>query len=307
MESRTVLPPFWSRVLQAVDYAFQPIVDVHTGFCTGFEALLRKHDLAGFDGIGELLDAAWKEGVLYGLDLGLREKALRAFSRFAPTCPTILFFNLDNRIIETPDCSPGNTIRLLEELGLPRERLCFEVSERHRFRSFGLMREVLLHYQRQGFRIAIDDYGSGYAGMELLYYCEPDFIKISRFLIEKLNQDQKKRLLVSHLTRLAHKLGISVVGEGVETEPELVACRELGCDSVQGFFVQEPTRVLDRLRSPYDRVKPWKEDEDAPSRIEWALPSPPDEIPPMAEEMAALEGLAGIRQPALTRRVPGPL
>lgn len=245
------LDVFWSNVLSRVDVAFQPIVDAKTGMCFGYEALLRGHKELGFVSIPELFDRAHEDVMLYAFDLGLREKAIVKFSAIERRGGARLFYNLDNRILEMPDYSPGNTTELLRTHGLDPAAMCFEVSERHEFESYQLASEILRRYGRQSHMIAVDDYGAGFSGLQMLYHCRPDVIKIDRFLIEGVAEDPRKRLFVSHVIRMARDLGVTVVAEGVETLREWRVCADLGCDLVQGYAVAHPTVDVTLLHPRY--------------------------------------------------------
>jgi GGDEF domain-containing protein len=118
------------------------------------------------------------------------------------------------------------------------------------------MHKLLEAYQKQGFKIALDDYGSGFAGLELLYHSEPEFIKIAPLLIEGVGSDAKKRLLISNLVTMAHTLGCRVIAEGVEREEDFLMCKQLGCDLAQGYFVERPMEDPQRLKREYPHVVP---------------------------------------------------
>jgi GGDEF domain-containing protein len=114
--------------------------------------------------------------------------------------------------------------------------------------------EILGQYRREGFSIALDDYGCGYSGLQLLYQSEPDFIKIDRFFIDGIASDPRKKLFVTTVIAMAHLLGISVICEGIESQEELRICREAGCDFVQGYLIQRPTTNVAELLSAYPAV-----------------------------------------------------
>ena len=86
----------WLTRLSKLDYAFQPIVNIHTGNAFGFEALLRCWEAAGFDSIGDVFDCAYQDGVLHQVDLFLRRKAIGKFAEFKGHRHIKLFYNLDN-------------------------------------------------------------------------------------------------------------------------------------------------------------------------------------------------------------------
>jgi len=189
------------------------------------------------------------------LELHLREKAIRKFA-ILPSFHTLkLFFNVDTRVLEMPNYRPGNTVKILERYGLPPERIVFEISEMHRLISLDTVRKILEQYRSQGFQVAIDDYGTGFAGLQALYLCEPQYIKIPRFFIEGIVHDHRKRLFLSNVTAMSHTLGILVIGEGVETEEEFYACAEIGCDGVQGFLLGKPDVTVHHIVSLYPIVE----------------------------------------------------
>ena len=164
----------------------------------------------------------------------------------------VFFYNLDNRLFLDKGYKTGKTEPMLKSVGLLKDNICFEVSERHEIKKKPYYHDLFVSYKSRSFLVAIDDYGSGHSGLKTLYNFEPDFIKIDRFLIQNLFYDPKKRLFVSSLVNMAHRMGTNVIAEGVETEDELLGCQECGCDLVQGYFIQRPTRNIDELKRKYD-------------------------------------------------------
>lgn len=244
----------WLRIVSSLDYAFQPIVNIHTGLCLGYEALLRNWDIEGFNGIQQLFDTACIDNMLFRVELWLREKAIQKFITIDNYQKMKLFFNMDNRIFLMPDYSSGRTSDLLQKHGLPPESICFEISERHELDCFHNYDNILSLYKKQAFKMAIDDFGTGYSGLRLLYHSEPDFIKIDRFFITGIETDSKKKLFVAKVLNLAHILGIMVIAEGVETEKEYFFCKEIGCDYIQGYIVQRPIIDVGRLKEKYESI-----------------------------------------------------
>jgi diguanylate cyclase (GGDEF)-like protein len=115
--------------------------------------------------------------------------------------------------------------------------------------------EILENYKKQHFRIAIDDFGVGYSGLKLLYHSEPDMLKLDRFFIASVGEDVKKKLFVAQVVNMAHIMGIIVIAEGVETEREYYICREIGCDFVQGYLVQQPVIDIGELKYKYENIE----------------------------------------------------
>ncbi|MFH1985119.1 MAG: GGDEF domain-containing protein [Pseudomonadota bacterium] len=248
------LPAKWRSIVETVDYAFQPIVNIHTGVCFGHEALLRQVDKAGFDAIDAFFDAAADDGVLHAVDMALRNLAVGKYAARFAAAGTKLFFNLDNRVLNARDVIPGGTHAILTRYGLSSDRLCFEISERHELRDFSISEKVISHYRRQGYNIAADDCGNGFSGFKLLYYLEPEFTKIDRFFIQEMATDSKKRMIAASIVNIAHLMGSTVVAEGVETEKEFYSCREIGCDLIQGYLIQRPTLDMNTLLRVYEDI-----------------------------------------------------
>lgn len=234
---------FLQLLATAVDFAFQPIADFRTGKIYAYEALLRGQEKMGLKSIQELFDHAFDQGFLHCLDMTLRAMAMDKFSQMSGKKRTRLFFNLDNRILQSHDYEPGNTAEILPLYGLSPSIVTFEISEKHNITGDSWINRTLENYRDQGFSLAIDDFGTGYSGMQLLYICQPDFLKIDRFFISGIESDDRKRLFVSKLVELAKILGITVVAEGVETKEEFRSCREIGCDLAQGYYIGRPAMV----------------------------------------------------------------
>ncbi len=244
----------WCEVIEGIDYAFQPIVSINSGSCLGYEALIRDYQKFGFSNIHDLFDSAYREGYLFKFDIQLREKAIRKFIGIKDYRKFKLFFNLDNRIIFCDDYKSGITLNILKKLQISPDIICFEISERQELNCSSDDLILIQNYKRQTFKIAIDDFGSGYAGLQLLYHTEPDYIKIDRFFINGIENDSKKKLFVAKVVNLAHILGILVIAEGVENEKEFYLCKEINCDYIQGFLIQTPTLDTNDPKHTYDIV-----------------------------------------------------
>lgn len=242
----------WLKAINKIDFAFQPIICMESGVVLGYEALLRDFEKAGFKSIDDFFDLAYKEKVLFKVDVELRKKALKKIKPvYDKNNKIIIFFNLDNRIIEMDDYRTGLTSDILAELKLPKNFITFEVSEKYEFESFIKAKTVLNLYIEQGFNVALDDFGTGYSGLKMLYNLNPKYIKIDRFFISDIVNDRRKRLYVTNIVNIAHQSNIQVIAEGIETLDEFLVCEEVGCDFVQGYFIQKPTTEIAKLKKNY--------------------------------------------------------
>lgn len=245
----------WIDYINKLDIAFQPIVSIHSGKLYGVEALLRGVEDIGFSSISEFFDKVYNQNILYTFDVALREKVIKKFITLDNHTNIKLFINLDNRLLEMPNFTKGNTAKLLKKYNLHKEMICFEISERHEISNTLLFEQILEHYRQEEYSIAVDDFGVGVSGYQMLYRSTPDIIKIDRFFFESICKDVKKKILVRSMVQLATQLGVSVIAEGVETETEILVAKELGCHLIQGYFVQRPSLITQEILPRYMHVK----------------------------------------------------
>jgi diguanylate cyclase (GGDEF)-like protein len=241
----------WETALSFLRYAFQPIARFSDGRAYGYEALLRGWAEAGFQDIASVFDSAYLEGVLLELDHRLRARAFADFAAWAPS-GTKLFYNVDNRIFRAIGDSLGETVRLAESLGLSASRIVLEISERHELEGDPGFERAISLCRETGLRIAIDDFGSGFAGLKLLHMSEPDIIKIDRHFVAGSGGEPRKAAFLEKIVGMAHLMGVPVVAEGVETEAELGVCVEAGCDMIQGFLLAKPLCGPEGFTSSFD-------------------------------------------------------
>jgi EAL domain-containing protein (putative c-di-GMP-specific phosphodiesterase class I) len=117
---------------------------------------------------------------------------------------------------------------MLEAAGLSPQNVVLEITERHSIRNFTLFYKTLAHYRGQGYKIAIDDAGTGYSGLSSIAEITPDFIKVDMSLIRGINRDPVRRALMETMISLADKIGSRVIAEGIETREEAMTLAETG-------------------------------------------------------------------------------
>lgn len=244
----------WLTIIDQLDFAFQPIIHTFTGRIYAVEALLRNvEQAAGFHNIQDLFDCAFEDELLYHIDLKLRRKAIEKFKKI-PLQNIKLFYNLDNRIIYNLNQPQGQTTKVLEEYGLKKDAICFELSEKGTTIEQNALSSMIHKYKKDGYSIAIDDFGIGVSGLKLLYFSEAHIIKLDRFFITNIHNDSKKKLFCSSIVNMAHIMGMKVVAEGVELEAEYYTCKDIGIDFIQGFLVQKPTLKTDAILPIYKNI-----------------------------------------------------
>ncbi|MBR9869458.1 MAG: EAL domain-containing protein [Oceanospirillales bacterium] len=219
---------------------FQPIVDLRRGELLGYEALIRGPENSELYTPQLLFSTAMECGLEHRLELLCRRLSLEAFARLS--LDGKLFLNVSASLLGTPEYRHGLTAEWLESLDIPLDSIVIEISEQHPFDNYGLTLEAINHYKRMGFKVAVDDLGTGYSGLKLWSELQPDYVKIDRHFIHNVDRDPVKRQFVKSICSIANGVGSKVIVEGVETRSELVTLKELGATIGQGFYLGRPTQ-----------------------------------------------------------------
>jgi EAL domain-containing protein (putative c-di-GMP-specific phosphodiesterase class I) len=125
-------------------------------------------------------------------------------------------------------------------------RVVLEITERTAIKDYPKFRERLQGLRQMGYRFAVDDAGSGYAGLGSIANLEPDFIKLDISLITGIDTNFIKQNLVETMVKFANDHGAKVIAEGVERAEEFMTVRSLGVHLVQGFFLHKPQRATEK-------------------------------------------------------------
>ncbi|MGE5504871.1 MAG: EAL domain-containing protein, partial [Actinomycetota bacterium] len=237
----------WKAILAAVEVAFQPIANIHTGRCFGYEVLLRGHEPLGYPTVSGFLDASHAAGMLGEVEMAVRRKAAERLHGIRGTDEITLFINLDRRLLPAAREFQSAVRKIFSS----HSRLVTEVTHR----PDGEPGDWPKALKKHGALTALDRFGESWQGLRLLHESDPDFLKTDAFCIRDIDLDARKRVVLSQMVAMAHTLGMLVIAVGVETERELAVCRQLGCDMVQGFFVQPPTNDPSLLRLAYPHVE----------------------------------------------------
>ncbi|MGQ9368346.1 EAL domain-containing protein [Azospirillum sp. ST 5-10] len=226
------------RCAEALDLdfsmAFQPIVDVGSGTVWAHEALVRGRQ---GQGAGVVLGAV-TDANRYAFDQACRTKAIELAARLGMTSHLSINF-LPNAVYEPAACLRA-TLAAAERFALPTDRIIFEVTEGERVLDRAHLQAIFAEYGRQGFLTAIDDFGSGYSGLNLLAEFRPDIIKLDMELTRGIDADPVRRAIVKGVLSVCRDLGIVPVAEGVETRDEATALGDLGVTLMQGYHFARP-------------------------------------------------------------------
>jgi EAL domain-containing protein (putative c-di-GMP-specific phosphodiesterase class I) len=205
-----------------------------SGELFGYEALLRT-DEASLPHPGAVIDAAERLDQLPRLFRTMRNRTCEAFE--AGGHQWNLFLNLHPMDL--------NDLGLLDPKSIVyrcAKHIVLEVTERTTLDRVVDIRDRLARLRDVGYRIAIDDLGAGYAGLNSFATLEPEFVKFDMALVRGIDKSPVKRRLMRVMSGLCHDMGMQVVAEGIETVEERDTVLELGCDLLQGYLLGRPAR-----------------------------------------------------------------
>jgi len=217
-----------------INFAFQPIVNPVSKLVSSAEALLRGPDqespasiLSQYSGIE-----------LYRYDLESKQYALQIAADMGLTCRISLNL-LPMSLIVIPD-AVDFLLDKIENLGLSSEQIVVEITEEEAITNHDAFFGAISRLRSAGIKVAIDDFGAGYAGLSLLAEFQPDKVKIDRKLIQGIQRSGPRQAIVRAIVECCYSLGISVIAEGVEQEAEINWLLEAGISKFQGFYFARP-------------------------------------------------------------------
>jgi diguanylate cyclase (GGDEF)-like protein len=231
-----------------IDVAYQPI-HLADGTLRGFEALARWTYNGDAVSPATFLPAAARGGALPHLDEVVMTKAVREASGWGDA--VLVSVNLAGETLRDATFA-ARVDAILRAADISPSRLSVELLETSEIEHDEAALTTIRALRGIGVRVTVDDFGAGFASLARLRALEPDVIKVDRSLVAAEQDPTRPSLLLAGITDLAHRLGASVIAEGVETETQLAAALAAGCDAVQGFLWGRPTtpegcrRLLDR-------------------------------------------------------------
>ena len=224
------------RFIVPFSMAFQPIVDVVSGQVFAHEALVRGPNNEGASTILSAVDASNR----YAFDQQCRVKAieLAAHLGLAESGASLSINFMPNAVYEARACV-RLTLEAATRTGFPLSNIIFEFTESEKLDTPHLL-NILQTYKAMGFRTAIDDFGAGYAGLQLLSRFQPDIVKIDMDLVRGIDRSRVKQSIMRSLLSLFDDLGAMPICEGVETADEMAVVEDLGVRLIQGYALARP-------------------------------------------------------------------
>ena len=214
--------------------AFQPIVDCQASTIFGYEALVRGlNNESAHSVIAHVTDDN-----RYRFDQLCRIKAIALAAKLE--LKGMLSINFLPNAVYRPERCIRTTLQAAREHRFPIEQIMFEFTEVEQVLDGQHVRKIVDHYRTLGFKTAIDDFGAGYSGLNLLTDFRPDIIKLDMHLLRGIDQDTIRQAIVRHCLALFAELNITALAEGIETRSEMACLHEMGVRLMQGYLFAKP-------------------------------------------------------------------
>ena len=226
---------------RAIKTVFQPIISLVDGEVLGHEALSRITCDSGISNMETLFALAGHHNCLWDLEQLCRTRAFEAAFRFMiPPYSKKLFINVNPNVLHDESFQKGLTKEYLNQYQISSSNIIFEITERNIIKDIEGFIAAIDHYKSQDYKIAIDDAGAGYSGLNLISDINPNFIKLDMKLTRDIHTDSLKAALVKGMVELSKISNISLIAEGIEKEEELETLVNLGVQYGQGYYIQVP-------------------------------------------------------------------
>jgi len=174
----------------------------------------------------------------YAFDQACRVKAVELASRLQMPCLLSINF-LPNAVYNAATCIRA-TLEAARRFNFPTERIIFELTEGEELQDKDHLKDIIQEYHKHNFRTAIDDFGAGYAGLNLLAEFQPDIIKLDMALVRDIDTHKVRQAIVQGILGVCRALNIEVIAEGIESIGELRHLHGLGINLFQGYLFARP-------------------------------------------------------------------
>lgn len=226
---------------------YQPIVELGSGAVVKAEALLRwNHPAQGLVSPALFIPLAEETGLIHDIGRWVFQQAMAQLQDWRQSLGLALQVSLNRSPLEFR--SGCDWIGQLQALGLPGDSLVVEITEGVLVQNDEQVTEQLLAFRDAGIQVAIDDFGTGYSALAYLKRFDIDYLKIDQSFIRNLAPGSADFVLCEAIVGMAHRLGLKVIAEGVETVAQRDLLRSIGCDYGQGYLFARPLPAADFIR-----------------------------------------------------------
>ncbi|HQT26676.1 MAG TPA: bifunctional diguanylate cyclase/phosphodiesterase, partial [Burkholderiales bacterium] len=222
---------------------FQPIVELSSGRIVKAEALLRwKHPERGMVSPMDFIPLAEETGLIIEIGDWVFREAARWVSRWNELCGCNFQVSVNESPVQFQSESKDIDAWLdyLAELELSGQNVAIEITESLLLNADSHVTDKLIQFRDAGIQVAIDDFGTGYSALSYLKKFDIDYLKIDQTFVRDIVTDPSDMALSEAIIMMAHKLGLKVIAEGVETAEQKIRLLDAGCDYAQGYLFSKP-------------------------------------------------------------------
>jgi EAL domain-containing protein (putative c-di-GMP-specific phosphodiesterase class I)/CheY-like chemotaxis protein len=232
---------------ESIHVRFQPVYFLKPMRLLGLEMLSRPQTSTPMLNPEIFFKAALKYGVYYEVEMIGWRKALKMAADSFDGRQT-LFLNCDPYLVEGENFTTVK--QMFSGYGMSSNEVFLEITERSAVTAFETFYERLREYRKDGFKIAVDDLGSGYSSLESIVEIRPEAIKLDRHIVNGVSKDMYKNSIIKLFVAFCRENSIICVAEGIENKADFEALIELGVDAGQGYYLCRPTDVIDLSSMP---------------------------------------------------------
>ncbi|MBQ6553698.1 MAG: EAL domain-containing protein, partial [Firmicutes bacterium] len=220
---------------------FQPKVNMLTGELIGLEALCRWIHDGKFIYPDQFIPVLDRQGLIHDLDMTILNETCLAIKQWLDMGlePPRVSVNISRKNLFIPDIE-GEILGIIQKNGIDTRHLEIEITESAKEEEFKRLIDFLAKLKSHGLRISIDDFGTGYSSLSLINNINADIVKIDKSFVSSMLNDKKSFILIETIIRIAKRLDMDVIAEGVEIADEGRALIDLGCINAQGYYYSKP-------------------------------------------------------------------
>ncbi|RQH06910.1 bifunctional diguanylate cyclase/phosphodiesterase [Paraburkholderia dinghuensis] len=229
---------------QSFELHYQPQQALNTGRLVGVEALVRwNHAEEGQISPAEFIGLAEESGLIIPLGDWILQRAVTQLAEWRSAHPAlsnlVMAVNISAIQLACPDFQ-DKLVRLLAQSGLPPGNLELEITESVLMSASSEPEKIVRQLKDVGVLLSIDDFGTGYSSLSYLKHLAADKLKIDKSFVDNVISDPDDMAIVEATIAMAHKLGLAVIAEGVESAGQADELERLGCDQIQGYLLSKP-------------------------------------------------------------------
>ena len=231
----------------------QPQVSTRNFQIIAGETLMRwRHPLQGLISPMQFIDMAERNGFINEIGLWVANKTVQTLEALDQAGADWVRLSLNVSPRQFLGAQTAGWAMLLRDYAFDSpellRRLELEITESTILHDQRLAYALLAEFKEMGLRIALDDFGTGYSSLSQIMELPLDVLKLDRSLIRDIEHNPRSRIMVTHLTRMSHDLGLEVIAEGVETQAQIDLCQELQCDLIQRYASHRPLDLPDFMK-----------------------------------------------------------